>query len=303
MSACFFKNDCYLDFLKKFKNSKFYIIKYPGNAGDKLIHFATNKILKDLNICLVNDPTEAEVLLWPGGNISMWRVGKETVYYITNLMPTKKVIIGPATIMPSFFKIENYIKKISKRVLAVFSRDPKSFMYLKKALGNTGIKYQLSHDPVFYLSGSDWINQLKKRSGAKYILVAFRNDFEGELFKTDLLRLIASLLPWHVTKKITEIFNSRIVKNRIKKIISQSGSKEKLKICDPTEASMEDFMKIINDASEVHTDRLHVMIVSILLNKKTCIYRTAYDKLETIYEHSVKSNKLIDCSKVTFQSS
>ncbi len=51
----------------------------------------------------------------------------------------------------------------------------------------------------------------------------------------------------------------------------------------------EEFVSIIAGAAEVHTDRLHVMIMDSLLGKKIFAYGTAYSKLEQIYHHSIQS--------------
>jgi exopolysaccharide biosynthesis predicted pyruvyltransferase EpsI len=53
--------------------------------------------------------------------------------------------------------------------------------------------------------------------------------------------------------------------------------------------SFESFVESVRRASEVHTDRLHCMIMALLLGKQTFAYATAYSKLEGVYEHSIKS--------------
>jgi exopolysaccharide biosynthesis predicted pyruvyltransferase EpsI len=53
--------------------------------------------------------------------------------------------------------------------------------------------------------------------------------------------------------------------------------------------SFESFVECVQRAGQVHTDRLHCMILSVLLGKDVFAYPTAYGKLEAVYEHSIKS--------------
>jgi exopolysaccharide biosynthesis predicted pyruvyltransferase EpsI len=47
-------------------------------------------------------------------------------------------------------------------------------------------------------------------------------------------------------------------------------------------------MEIVRSAAEVHTDRLHCMLLAAMLGKPTFAYPTAYTKLEAVYAHSVR---------------
>ena len=47
-------------------------------------------------------------------------------------------------------------------------------------------------------------------------------------------------------------------------------------------------MEIVRSAAEVHTDRLHCMLLAVMLGKPTFAYPTAYAKLEAVYAHSVR---------------
>ena len=61
------------------------------------------------------------------------------------------------------------------------------------------------------------------------------------------------------------------------------------KIIDASALDFESFVETIRCASEVHTDRLHCMLLAVMLGKPTYAYPTSYGKLETIYKHSLKS--------------
>ena len=58
---------------------------------------------------------------------------------------------------------------------------------------------------------------------------------------------------------------------------------------DAPALSFESFVEFVQRASQVHTDRLHCMILSVLLGKDVYAYPTAYGKLEAVYKHSINS--------------
>jgi exopolysaccharide biosynthesis predicted pyruvyltransferase EpsI len=51
--------------------------------------------------------------------------------------------------------------------------------------------------------------------------------------------------------------------------------------------SFDSFVEKVSQASVVHTDRLHTMILGVLLGKEVIAYPTAYSKLEQVYDHSI----------------
>jgi exopolysaccharide biosynthesis predicted pyruvyltransferase EpsI len=59
-------------------------------------------------------------------------------------------------------------------------------------------------------------------------------------------------------------------------------------VCDASVCQFEYFVEVIRSAAEVHTDRLHCMLLAAMLGKRVFAYSTAYGKLEAVYEHSVK---------------
>ena len=61
-----------------------------------------------------------------------------------------------------------------------------------------------------------------------------------------------------------------------------------LRICDASLCIFPVFLETIRSAAEVHTDRLHCMLLAAMLGKPTFAYPTAYGKLEAVYAHSVR---------------
>ena len=62
-----------------------------------------------------------------------------------------------------------------------------------------------------------------------------------------------------------------------------------LRVCDASTYPLPYFLETVRSADEVHTDRLHVMLLAAMLGKPTFAYPTSFGKLEAIYEHSLKS--------------
>ena len=52
--------------------------------------------------------------------------------------------------------------------------------------------------------------------------------------------------------------------------------------------SFHSFVECVSRADEVHTDRLHCMILAALLGKKVFAYPTLYSKLEGVYKQSIQ---------------
>ncbi len=73
------------------------------------------------------------------------------------------------------------------------------------------------------------------------------------------------------------------------KVIQDMSSTRPLRVCDVSTYPLPYFLETVRSAHEVHTDRLHVMLVAAMLGKPTFAYGTCFRKLEAIYEHSVKS--------------
>jgi exopolysaccharide biosynthesis predicted pyruvyltransferase EpsI len=57
---------------------------------------------------------------------------------------------------------------------------------------------------------------------------------------------------------------------------------------DAARDTVDVFVETVRDAAEVHTDRLHVMLLAVMLGKPVIAYQTLYGKLEAVYEHSLK---------------
>lgn len=282
-------NDPYINCLKENKRKVFFLVRYAGNAGDVLIRMATKEILKDLEITWSESIDAADIILWPGGSFSMWRSGIKTFKNLILKYPKKKFILGPSTLLQSVFMVKLQLSKFRKNIIGIFARDPNSMRYLNRGSFCKNVNIGLSHDVSFYYFGSQWVENYKKLSSEEYILAVFRNDLESEGCRNMLIRSLCQILPYEIGKKIYPVFNKSSYNDKCKSVKRRAKLKgAQLLIEEISKSDFNDYLNTILKAKEIHTDCLHVFILSAMLGKKVFAYKTAYDKLERIYFHSMK---------------
>ncbi len=277
----------YIEFLQTLRDKKIYPFPHKGSNGDTLIKFATSMLLEALGLEVVPAPRQADVILWPGGNISMWRANIKDLKTLIKASPDKQLVIGPAGFQPSVFTSQALIRDISKVCTAIFSREPDSYSYMQKCFSPYGVRVELSHDPSLCLRKSTWLQEQKRLSGEQYILACFRDDFESASFGNHIIRYMIQYLPFLPSLLLTKIISKITKERRLRKISSDCRSPAQVKKYNAAASDFDTYLSTIRNAKAVHTDRLHVMLLSAMLGKKTFAYRTAYNKLESVYSHSV----------------
>lgn len=288
-------SDSYVRFLLLHKDKRIYCCPYPGNPGDHLICKGTAQLLADLQMSVVDNPNKADFLLYPGGCPTMWPTVLEIIVKTIEKFPDKKIAIGPATFEFGFADWPNIFAKYADRIAGLFCRDKRSFYNLNRAKLPQTIVQGLSHDPSLYLKDSPFIQELKAKVTEEYILVALRLDHEMKLCQAEkIFNSLKPLIGQKNSKKVIRWIRKKTKKQKIK-IIEKKAGNFPVKACDVWQFDDEQYLNTICRAKEVHTDRLHVMIVSAMLGKKVFAYKTLYDKLENVYEYSLK-----DWADVTF---
>ena len=288
-------NDPYLEFLRDRTNKLFYRLPYPGNAGDSLIQRATQRILDDLSIRTTVDPREADVILVPGGNPTMWpSIGPQNWRKLWTRHPKTEFVVGPAGFRSGYSDWARVVNDDGAAVAALFARDPDSFRNLMAAQLRPDVVCALSHDPALYLRDSEWLAAHRRASSEDYDLAAFRDDIETNL-GFDSSGWFQSALPGRVRDFLVR-GRARAVASRKTKLAAQlSGGSVPLLCNDVSRQRFEVFVMMTRAARAVHTDRLHVMLLAALLGKKIFAYPTSHAKLEGVYHHSLK-----DWADVTF---
>jgi exopolysaccharide biosynthesis predicted pyruvyltransferase EpsI len=282
--------DPYLEFLRERAGKVIYRAPYAGNAGDSLIQFATTRILSDLAIRTTVDAKKADVILIPGGNPSMWpESGSELWRRLSAQNPRAELVVGPAGFNASYPDWERLVNDPASRVSGLFARDPMSLAALRAAGLRTGITFALSHDPALYLRDSEWIAAHRDAATTDYDLAAFRDDHETNLGYDSLWRSARSLLPKRVHLALMRRRAATVRARKIALARRTPGDTAPLPfVCtDVSQQRFELFVETIRAARNVHTDRLHVMLLAAMLGKKVFAYPTAYAKLEGVYSHSI----------------
>jgi exopolysaccharide biosynthesis predicted pyruvyltransferase EpsI len=253
----------FIDIFKFLENYKLIndlvFIPNPGNAGDSLIAYATIILLDKLNIKYTlgyyKKKYKNKTLLYGGGGNLVGIYNNCRTFIINNqsIKLNNKIIILPHSI-----KEENELLQNLNDNVKIICRDPTSYNYVKNYFKHLDNLY-LAHDLVFYLDLSNNINIINNNQ-TNNILNCFRNDKE----KTNID------IP-NDNKDLSLIFNH---KNSTKnKSIIENISKK--------------FINEINKYDIINTNRLHVAIISSLLNKKVNFYSNNYYKNESIYLFSM----------------
>jgi exopolysaccharide biosynthesis predicted pyruvyltransferase EpsI len=290
-------DDPYLTFLRDRADRTFYRVPYPGNAGDSLIQFATQRILDDLQIRTTVDPRNADVILVPGGNPTMWpSIGPQRWQTLWARHEHAEFVVGPAGFRDGYSDWAHIMNAEGKTVSGLFARDPDSFSTLCAAGLRSGITHALSHDPALYLRGSAWLDAHRQAASEEYDLAAFRDDHETNLGHAGMWPMIRSMLPGRVRVLLIKK-QATAVRIRKTELASREGNADRRPLLrnDVSRERFEVFVETIRAARAVHTDRLHVMLLATLLSKKVFAYPTAHAKLEAVYRHS-----LADWADVTF---
>lgn len=290
-------NDPYIHFLLARKQKAFYTKPYVGNSGDALIRLGTIQLLSDLDIKTTVNPKKADVILWPGGNPTMWSGNINGWQETWARFPEKEFVVGPSTFQMYVYDWSKMINESKAKITGLFARDPESFKNLQKASLPKTINIGLSHDPALYLRNCSWLEEHKEAVTQEYVLLAFRDDHEADSSKRGpllkafnlSLKFFALFLPTTIVYGGRQLIWRCDRDRRAAVVARKMGSNCPLKVCDASKLDFESFVDTVRRAKEVHTDRLHTLLLSVMLGKPVFAYPTSYGKLEAIYEHSLKS--------------
>jgi exopolysaccharide biosynthesis predicted pyruvyltransferase EpsI len=290
----FNSGDAYFRFLTGQRGKVFYLYPYVGNSGDSLIRMGSVRLLADLEIASTLDPRKADVILWPGGNPTMWRANVDGWRAVLKRYTRAEFIVGPATIQYSEYDWVSVILRHADRVRALFARDPASYQKLVSASLPDSVEIGLGHDPALYLRGSDWLTRRRAAATEDYVLVAFRADHEGCAGLQRYGRLVCTLLPPRLRRYVERKNLYRSRNRKVKNARERAIPGYPLRIADVAAFDFDSFVDGVLRAKEVHTDRLHTMLLAAMLGKQVFAYSTSYGKLEAVYEHSVKDWAHVD---------
>lgn len=277
-------SDSYKKFLSEKRNYSYYLHEYPGNSGDMLIRLGTEILMSRLQLKQVMTLNQANICIMPGGNPAMWDGHIEIYKNLFKKFPDIRFIEGPATFSHATTDWKEVFARNKKNILALFARDEQSYHELLKENLDDSACVGLAHDPAFHIFDSKWLKELKGRSTNEYNLMAFRNDKEAFLNFKNSTSGFLDMWPFRRLFGLSQFLRAEFNRKRIAQTLM--GKNKRSISVDVSLLPFESFVQIINDAAEVHTDRLHCLILSVLLGKKCYAYPTNYNKLRSVCDKS-----------------
>lgn len=261
---------------------------WGGNCGDALIWLGTEQLFRDLGIRITLDPAQADVILIPGGNQTMYQANIDVWKTVWAKWPDKEFVVGPMT---AYFDSSTWVQDVRHTpvtITGLFARDPVSYANLRECEFDPDTVQGLSHDPALYLRGSKFITRQRDAASAEHVLAVFRADSEGYCISSQKLQWLFRSMPEALSRRMDFRLKARSQAGKIATATATSNSNGELKVCDISRHTLPFFFEMLRAAREVHTDRLHCMLVAAMLGKRVFAYPTTYGKLEAVYEHSVK---------------
>lgn len=274
-------------------------VPYYTNIGDTLIWEGTREFLKTLPYkCLYTAsvetykyrplPKDTVILLQGGGNFGdLWRRHQEFRQDVIKAYPNNRIIILPQTV---FYNDDSVFAEDAKMLnshkdLHICARDIKSLDYLKKALS---CNLQLVPDMAFCISQKT-LDRYKQKETDKALFLK-RND--QELCEYDFSSYIAEKVEqlhigdWPTMEKEfkTKVYLDKLVfrRKRLKRIPDIYADL----MFRPFQVRKG--IEFVSKYRKVYTTRLHVAILSVLLDKEIVFFDNSYGKSRSFYETWLK---------------
>lgn len=278
-----------LDCLKNFND--FYYMSNPGNLGDCVITASTYQFFdsEKFNYKIFNKvPNEPFYLVYSGGGVWIrdYRDCYQKTLEIFKDKNLKKCVILPS----SFNNCTDLINVLDERFI-VFAREEKSFDYLKKS--NIKSQVYLADDMVINAD----ISELQK--GVKNIYLVSNNLFENlKIYRKFYLRVDKKIKK--ALKKYDNLKIGYFLRDDVEKTVENKPFNNfDLSNCKSADwsnkklayAMSKIFIDTIDKFEIVVTDRLHVAICAVKLNKKVFLIDNSYGKNSAVYNYSLKNKE------------
>ena len=293
--------DAFEAFLAEHRDDKICAITPGGNHGDTLIHMGLVKKLDELGIeyvCrnleenytrrrgdglkyllniaslklgmdggfkLIDIPEDTGLILFEGGGYmnDLW-------YGLVLLREILRSHDQPIAVAPQsyWFKDTNFLGMLAgERPVTLFCRELYSHELLASEPTPPNVQILTSGDIALYLGRPD-LESLIDQYNDIYDLICFRRDRE-------------SRIPSKLREEVIATSESPRVGD-----ISKVGS-------------LRDFVSTVANAMRVHTDRLHIAILSHILGREATLYDSFYHKSRGVYEYSLRQNLMINFIEFT----
>ncbi len=281
-------NDPFVEFLRIQRGRTIYLKPYWGNSGDELIWMGNDILLRELGLNRVLNPQKAEIVMIPGGNATMWGSPLSEWQDCWKRWPDAEFVVAPSGFQGNNLPWREMLKTSGAKISGLFARDAVGYENLCRLGLPSTVKIGFAHDPAFHLKSSRWIIEVREACLSEYILASFRRDCESAMHLPNE-SVFLKIWPFSsVLHRYKHRCQAGYFQRRFAMVRRVAGSTLPIVEQDVSLMSFQSFVECISRAAQVHTDRLHCMIMAVLLGKEVFAYPTAYSKLESIYEHSIK---------------
>lgn len=246
----------------------FTYIPNQGNLGDMLIAAASLLFFKKYNLSYdTYTGKNSEYIVYGGGGI--WTADYKNLWepFLPVFQHAKKVVILPG----SFHNCPEFASKLDERFV-VFCREKQSYEYLKSF--HTKATILLDHDMALRIDEHFW--DTKVSPGAAFFTHCLKKCTKHA--KNELAAPVSFLLRQDCERQAA--IDKGVDLSSFVFADSKTSERDILFMAQT-------MMTLINTASVVITDRLHVAIASLLLGKETYLLDNNYKKLSNVYSHSL----------------
>ena len=278
-------------FLENHQDKNVYFEPLDGNHGDTLILMGAKHVLQKARIRLTEQAKKASLIVinGSGGMNDIWMGGLEKLKYYRKTYPDTPLVVGPSS-----YRFENFdfntICKISQAPLTLFAREHFSEELLRQICMPAYVTIKVSPDLAFELCDTKFIADLKANCRAEHMLIAMRKDREGS---AGVLAKTRIWLTGKLRRPLSKI-RDRLVAFRSHDVIAEIMRQEQCPQDIPkiyrdvsSSLSFDEFLSVICRSAFTITDRLHVGILSHLLNKRVILRPGIYHKIRGVYEMSL----------------
>lgn len=241
----------------------FQYIENPGNLGDCLIETATYQFFERYGLMAsITSDKACENIVYGGGGPWVKNLYPEACLPAISLFEkAKKIVILPSSV----FNCSMLTDVLDTRFV-VFCRERKTYDYLKK--NNSGAVLYLDYDMALRMDKS-----------------VFSFTFLSDDFYVKRVRSI-----WENIKGIGSVayfFREDVEKHYdMKTDFDLSAAFAPNMSLDESRFATALMLSVVDMFDVIVTDRLHVGIAAILLNKEVYLFDNIYGKISAVYEHS-----------------
>lgn len=207
----------------------------------------------------IQDQSADVILIHGGANLNdLWGHGLYILRNIIKNSPHSTIIVAPQSYWFKNTRFQNLFKKTQQEI-NLFARERYSYKLLCSMNLPKNVHIRLSQDSALYLPKTDF-----HPIDGTYDLICPRKDKE-------------SIVEWNINLR------------KDGGIIDLRDSKERLFVGDIAYlVDFDLFLKLVEGATNVLTDRLHIAIFSAILGKNTFLYPNSYYKNKGVYEFSLQ---------------